>query len=117
MIEDAHEHSILETVKDQLGDTMYGEDFDNDLIPLINMYLMILYQLGVGKDGFMITGPNETWEDFETDIKRLEAAKSYVFIRTKLIFDPPASQAVLNAYTDMYKEIESRLDMKVNSGY
>lgn len=101
--------SILKSVAKLIGS---GDDdyFDPDLIIHINTVLSILTQLGVGpSDGFIITGEDETWNDFIGDDKRLSSVISYVSCKTKLIFDPPASSIVLEAMKYTIAELEFRL--------
>lgn len=102
------EESILVTVRDACGIEQDSNVFDRELIPLINTYLMILCQLGIGKEGFKIVNESETWGDFESS-SRYEAAKTYVSVRTRLAFDPPANAHVAAAFEKLYKEIEDRI--------
>lgn len=102
--------SILATIKKMIG-PYEGEDyFDPDLIIHINSALSTLRQLGVGpQEGFRIVSGEETWADFlGADVKDFEMVKSYVYLKVKVIFDPPSSSAVLAAYQDTIKEYEWR---------
>lgn len=92
------DESILDSIKKPIGlETTYAE-FDSDLILLINGNLMTLAQNGVGKEGFRITGETEKWSDFLGDYTDVELAKTFVYLRTKVVFDPPSTSAVLEAY-------------------
>lgn len=92
------DESILDSIKKPIGlETTYTE-FDSDLILLINGNLMTLAQNGVGKEGFRITGTTEKWSDFLGDYTDVELAKTFVYLRTKIVFDPPSTSAVLEAY-------------------
>ena len=86
--------------------------FDDDLIMHINSTFMILNQLGVGNQGFMIS----EWSDFlgSSDIPFLAATKTYVFDAVKLIFDPPANSFLVNAIEKRMKEYEWRLNVQVD---
>lgn len=102
--------SILNTIKELLQSNVDDTDFDTELIVGINTALMGLTDIGVGPDdGFTITGPDETWTQFEPDISKLAMIKSYVHLRVKLLFDPPSSSYVLTAMNDAIKEYEWRL--------
>lgn len=90
--------SILNSMKRPLGIELDYTEFDFDLVLLINGNLMTLAQNGVGKTGFRITGPDETWSDFLGDFSDVEMAKTYVYLKTKLAFDPPSTSGVLEAY-------------------
>jgi len=105
--------SILVTIKKMLGLDANYKVFDQELIVFINTALMILEQVGIGTDGFKITGDDETWDMFLTDIDRYEGAKTYVYIRTRLAFDPPANATLHKALEDTMRELEWRLNVKV----
>lgn len=101
--------SILNSVKKQLGAEIDYEHFDPELILNINTAFSILCQLGVGPDeGFMIYSADEVWSDFITD-SRLNMVKTYVFLKVKLIFDPPQVSYVADAYQQQIEELEWRL--------
>lgn len=98
-----------------LGITEDYEHFDQDIIIHINSVFMILRQLGVGPDnGFSITGKTETWTDFTSDIDKLESIKTYMYMRVRLIFDPPQSSFVMEAMNKQISEFEWRLNVEVD---
>lgn len=103
--------SILESVKKMLGIDKDCQAFDTDIIIHINSALMAVTQLGVGpSDGFMVNGYDETWEDLLGDAETIFAAcRSYIFLRVRILFDPPSSSYVLSAYEDQIREYEWRL--------
>lgn len=103
-------NSILLSVKKFLGLHSEDEDFDMDIILHINSILSNLIQMGVGpQDGFTITGKTEEWTDFLGDDKLLEQTKSYVYLKVKLLFDPPASSIITESYNRLINEFEWRL--------
>lgn len=109
--------SILTSVKKMLGITEDYEHFDSDLIMHINSVFMILTQLGVGpSEGFSIEGKLDTWDDFISTGSNLEAVKSYVYLKVKLLFDPPLSSAVMESMNRMISELEWRLNVSVDPG-
>jgi len=112
------EESILNTIKKMLGPDDSYEAFDTEIIVHINTALSTLAQLGVGpKKGFRITGPDETWDDFISDGSvDLEGIKSYIYMKVKMIFDPPANSFVMKAMEDSCKELEWRLNVAVDPG-
>lgn len=111
------DESILYTIKKLLGIAEDYNVFDMDLIVHINSVLLILQQLGVGpKNGFMITSGSETWSDLCINEENLEAVKSYVHIKVKLLFDPPDSSFVLDSYKNLASELEWRLNVQVDPG-
>jgi len=106
--------SILLTVKKMLGlNPDYEDEYDTDIIVFINSALMILNQLGVGPDSaFMLTDGKETWQDFLGDDNgKLESVKSYVYLKVKLVFDPPANSFVVNSIEKHIDELEWRLNV------
>ena len=104
------EESILTSVKKMLGIAKEYEHFDSDLIMHINSVLMILSQLGIGPvEGFLIEDETASWSDFIPEGKNLELVKSYMFLKVRLLFDPPLSSSVLGATNRMINEFEWRL--------
>ena len=103
-------NSILNTIKEMLGITAECCDFDTIIKTDINSAMSTLYQLGVGpKYGFAITGAEELWHDLIGDAKALEIVKTYIYLKTKLLFDPPTSSAVIASIERMITEHESRI--------
>lgn len=110
--------SILNTIKKMLGLDADYTAFDVDVMIGINSALMVLSQCGIGPDkGFVVIGPSATWNDFlGEDVIDLESVKMYVYISTKLIFDPPASSSVQTALENTKKELEWRLNIRAERG-
>lgn len=107
--------SILTSVKKMLGIDEEYEHFDADIIMHINSVLMILNQIGVGpSDGFSISDKTAKWSDFIPDSRKLESVKSYVYLKVKLLFDPPQSSAVMESMNRMISELEWRLSVAVD---
>lgn len=104
--------SILTSIKKLLGITEDYTVYDTDLIIYINSVLAILTDLGIGPaEGFVITDASATWEDFLGDTKRLESVKSYVYMKVKLVFDPPQSSAVIASFEKLIAEFEWRANV------
>ena len=104
--------SILNSVKKQIGFDEDYNHFDEDLILLINSALSVMTQVGVGpSEGFRINDSSSDWEDFLDDDPRLDMVKEYVFLRAKVIFDPPQSGSVLEAYQNRIQELEWRANI------
>lgn len=103
--------SVLGTIKKLMGpsELCNYDGFDTDLIVHINSILMNLAQMGIGKDGSAIKDSSSTWEDLVGDSKMLEGIKSYIYLKTKILFDPPASATILNAYQEEIKQFEWRM--------
>lgn len=105
--------SILTSIKKLLGITEDYTHFDADIIMHINSALMILTQLGVGPpEGFTISDDLAIWDDFlGEDNRQLELVKSYVYLKVKLLFDPPISSAAIDAIKFQISEYEWRLNV------
>lgn len=107
--------SILTSIKKLLGITEEYENFDQDIIMHINSAFMILNQLGVGpKNGFLINDKSSTWNEFIPERSNLEAVKTYVHLKVKLMFDPPLSSTVIEAIKSQINELEWRLNVSVD---
>lgn len=108
--------SILTSIKKLLGITEDYEHFDPDIIMHINSAFMILTQLGVGPPGgFSISDETAMWTDFIPDMSMVESVKSYVYLRVRLLFDPPSSSAVIESINRMISEFEWRLNVAAES--
>ena len=107
--------SIMVTIKKMLGIAQEYNAFNVDIIVNINSVFLSLNQLGVGpKKPFRITGEDETWEDFLGDqMDILEGVQTYVYLKVRLLFDPPTNSFVVTAMQDQCKELEWRLNAQV----
>jgi len=111
------ESSILTSIKKLLGIEEEYEHFDSDVIMYINSAFMNLNQLGIGsEEGFKIEDAEAIWEDFISERGDLEGVKSYVFLKTRLIFDPPQMGYLVEAIKDQIKELEWRLNVQAEGG-
>lgn len=105
--------SILVTIKKMLGIVGDYDPFDTDIIIQINSSLFTLRQLGVHiEKEFTVTGPTETWNDL--NVEDLETVKNYIYLKTKLAFDPPTSSFVLDSLQKTIAELEWRLNVEVD---
>lgn len=108
--------SILTSIKKLLGISEEDTSFDPDVIMNINTALAILTQIGVGpSEGFSIKDSSAQWSEFLSDDKKLNFAKTYVHLKTKLVFDPPSSSAVMESIKQTINEIEWRLSVATDS--
>ena len=104
--------SILTSIKKMLGITEEYTPFDIDIILHINSVFMILNQLGVGpSSGFRIEDDSATWSDFTEDKLDVEAVKSYIYLKVRLLFDPPSSSAAIESINRLISELEWRLNV------
>lgn len=106
--------SILTSIKKLLGIAEEYEHFDADIIMHINSVFSILTQLGVGpSEGFSISDKFATWDDFIQNDPKMEMIKTYVYMKVKILFDPPSSSALLEATNRSISEFEWRLNVAV----
>lgn len=106
-----NEKSILTSIKKLLGIEEEYDQFDMDIIIHINTAFSVLQQLGVGPTkGFRITGSEQTWSDFvDVSDVNMDLVKNYIYIKVKLIFDPPSSSSNIETYNKLISEYEWRL--------
>ena len=108
-------NSILTSIKKLLGISEEYTQFDEDIIMHINTVFLNLTQLGVGpEEGFVIEDDVASWEDFINDNAQLQAVKTYVYLKVKLLFDPPLSSSVIESMNRMIAELEWRLNAAVD---
>lgn len=104
--------SILLSTKKILGLSEDYTAFDFDIITHINTALMIVSQLGIGpEDGVMIQDESTTWEEVIQSDNMRNSVKTYVYLRVRLLFDPPTSSFLVKALEDQLREIEWRLNV------
>lgn len=104
--------SILNNTKKILGIAEDYNAFDPDIIIHINSVFSVLHQLGIGPDnGFMIEDASVTWNDFIGNDNRLNAVKTYVYLRVRILFDPPTTSYLINAMNEQCRELEWRINV------
>lgn len=106
------DESILVSIKKMLGLDIEYDAFDQDVIVNINSALLPLQQLGIGAQPFYISGEYEVWSDFLGDNHNLQAVKTYIYLRVRLVFDPPSSSAVMQVMQEQIRELEFRLNVE-----
>lgn len=105
------ESSILTSTKRVLGLSEDYNVFDDDVLMHINSVFSTLHQLGVGPSTpFTIQDATPTWDDFSSD-PRYSAVRSYMYLRVRMLFDPPTTSFLLDAYEKQIKEMEWRLNV------
>lgn len=104
--------SILLLIKKKLGIAPDYHAFDEDIITDINTVLFSLNQIGVGTEDFAIKDATALWSDFLGGSKNYEAVKTYIYIKVRLMFDPPTSSFVIAALEKQASELEWRLNVK-----
>jgi hypothetical protein len=105
--------SILVSIKHAVGIPDDYDVFDPDVIMHINTAFATLNQLGIGPaQGFRIEDESATWDSVLNGDDRFNDAKSYVFLRVRMLFDPPSTSFLLEAMKEQIKEFEWRLNVK-----
>ena len=104
--------SILNSIKKKLGPHLDDSYFDSDIISYINTYLSRLNQLGIGVDGFMVTDATQTWEQFEPLYEQLPGIDTYVYLRCRLIFDPPQNSNITATIDKQIDELTWTLEVR-----
>ena len=112
-----NEESILVYVKKLLGIQSDYNHFDPDIIYGINAAFAVLNQLGVGPEsGFSISDDSTKWDEFVSDTTRLSLIKPYVYLKTKMLFDPPSSNVLTDSINKTISEYEFRLNVVSDGG-
>lgn len=108
--------SILTSIKKLLGIAEEYAHFDADIIMHINTAFMTLSQIGIGPEkGYSISSDLDTWADFMGDQTNIEAVKTFVYIKVKMVFDPPTSSFVMDAMNRQAEEYLCRLNYQAES--
>lgn len=103
--------NILNSIKKLLGIAEDYTQFDADIIMHLNSAFATLQQLGVGPpEGFMIEDDSATWIDYIGESATMSSVKTYLYLKVRMVFDPPTSSFVMDALDRQAKELEWRLN-------
>ena len=109
--------SILTSIKKLMGLTEEYDAFDQDILILINSVLFELEQIGVkAKEGFILSDNTAVWSDYSDDDRLLNALKPYIYMKTKLTFDPPTSSGALDSMNRIIDRFEWRINLYADTG-
>lgn len=103
------EQSILKSTKKTLGIAEDYDAFDLDVLTWINSAFATLRDLGLGRPGFSVVDDVATWEMFEEDLEAIPLIRTYVHLKTRIMFDPPSTSYVLESQKQLILEQEFRL--------
>ena len=107
--------SILDSIKKLLGIQPEYRAFDEDLIIHINTVFAILNQIGIGpKEGFFIVDESTNWDEYMSDVNQA-SVRTYVYLKVRLLFDPPGSGILVDSINRMISELEWRLYLEGDS--
>ena len=109
--------SILDDIKKLLGLDTEDTSFDTDIKIHINTSILSLSQMGIGpSNGFIVTSKEDIWDDFlGSNTINLESVKSYIYLKTKLIFDTPSNSTTIDAFNKNISELEFRMILAVET--
>ena len=101
--------SILISIKKLLGIQADYTNFDADIIIHINTAFAALNQLGVGpSEGFVLEDKTQEWEEYTTSVN-LNMIRSYIYLRVRVLFDPPTSSVLMESMKRSIAELEWRI--------
>jgi hypothetical protein len=104
------ETSILNSIKKILGISENYTAFDIDIIMHINSVFSILTQMGIGpEEGFSIEDALTEWSQFITNNNNYNLIKSYMCLKVRMLFDPPANSFLIAPMEKQIQEYEWRL--------
>lgn len=109
--------SILLSVKKMLGLDANYTWFDQDIIMHINSVFLTISQIGIGpEEPYQISGSQETWTDFANLCEYpINALTSYMYLKVRMLFDPPTSSFILDSYKNLAQELEWRMNLYVET--
>lgn len=105
------DETILTSIKKLLGIYNENTDFDTDILIHINSVIVILNQLGIGPNAGFEIDENTTWSEYLNDNSKLNSVKTYIYLKVKMVFDPPTSASIREANIQMMDELEWRLNL------
>lgn len=104
------EQSILKSVKKILGIDSTDTSFDFDILIHINSAFATLNQLGVGpENGFAIEDATPVWTTFYGADPRYNSIRTYVYLKVRVLFDPPQTSYLVEALKEQIAEHEWRI--------
>lgn len=107
--------TILSDVKKMLNIQSEVNEFDIDVISHVNGAFLTLFQLGVGPAHPFSIDESTLWDSFETQIPK-NVIRDYLYLKTKIVFDPPVASNVFEAYKERISELEFRMSIEVDNG-
>lgn len=114
------DESVLLSTKKVLNIPHGVDAFDLDVLMHINTAFSVLSELGVFDEAGVTVEPDTTWEELQEDqeltnpltIAMIQMLRTYVFLRVRMLFDPPTTSFLLDATQNQLKELEWRISTK-----
>jgi len=105
--------SILDSTKNALGIPADRHEFDEVIILHINSVFSTLHQLGVGPtQGFEITDNTALWSTFLGGNMPQNNIRSYMYLRVRMLFDPPTTGYHMDSMKQQKDELEWRISVE-----
>lgn len=106
------EESILTSTKKILGLSEEYTVFDDQIVTFINGALSTAEEIGVSLAITYIEDKSATWEDLTLDRNVLSMLKNYIYLKSRMLFDPPGTSFVIDAMNQQIAELEWRMQVK-----
>lgn len=107
-----YDESILDEIKQTMGISKDVTVFDTDVRIHINSALGTLSQLGIGPEGgFEVIDSAQVWSDLLLTDLNFNPVKTYVYLRVKMLFDPPPNSWITVAMKEQIEQLEWRLNV------
>lgn len=107
--------SILNSIKKLLNISKDEHAFDTDIIIHINSVISSLLQIGIGPKGYRISDENDSWDEYVPDDSNIDYIKTYIYLKVKMIFDPPLNSSLMQSFNETIRELEWRLHINYES--
>lgn len=105
------DNSILRSTKKVLGIAPDDETFDLDILTFINSALTTIQQLGIGQTFQPVEDDSTTWQEFCSDERLVSLIRTIVYLRVRMLFDPPNTSYTQSAMNTQIEELEWRLNV------
>lgn len=106
--------SILNSTKKLLGIAEDYDAFDTDIVMHINSVFNTLSQLGLHPtDGFAIEDEDSVWSDYIENQKLYNSVKTYMYLKVRLLFDPPTTSFAIESFAKQIQEYEWRINVQI----
>lgn len=102
--------SILDSIKKLLGVPAEYDVYDLDISMHINSVFATFHQFGLGPStGYFIEDRTKTWTEYIGEVPNINSVKTLVYLKVRLLFDPPTTSFAIAAMETQVKELEWRL--------
>lgn len=106
--------NVLLSIKKLLGITPEYIHFDEDILIHINSVLLELSQLGVSLPNDFSVDDKTLWIDIFQEGILLSAIRSFVYLKVRLLFDPPANSAAIESINKTIANLEWRINGNID---